>query len=224
MLTLWWCWLNRSHCSLSQSKTGIAQQFVEVFSLHFGDHDFKDREAKQEASGRTLDLRSILSLEQSISPAKFLNCHHSTTYDVNITRNLQKGDNENVCLHLWELWMPHLQSLSTVADRRDNTNAVKMLHQMSVCVVVVALGLVLNCRLSINLRRSKNGNGNYCLTGKLLPKKKKKKKTAGNNFWPNCRRSIQQSLVRCSLHKVLDTMGMSPFGFCRWQLVCTNSG
>ena len=54
--TLWWCWLNRSHCSLSQSKTGTAQQFVNVFSLHFWDHGFKDREAKQEASGRTLEV------------------------------------------------------------------------------------------------------------------------------------------------------------------------
>ena len=49
--TLWWCWLNRSHCNLNQSKTGTAQQFVEVFSLLFWDHDFKDREAKQDASG-----------------------------------------------------------------------------------------------------------------------------------------------------------------------------
>ena len=30
--------------------------FVEVFSLHFWDHDFKDREAKQETSDRTLEV------------------------------------------------------------------------------------------------------------------------------------------------------------------------
>ena len=53
VLALWWCWLNRSHCSLKQSKTGTAQQFVEVFSW---DHHFKDREAKKEASGKTLEV------------------------------------------------------------------------------------------------------------------------------------------------------------------------
>ena len=57
-----------------------------------------------------------------------------------------------------------------------------MLHQMSVWVLVVALGLVLNYRLSINSRRLKNGNGNYYLTGKLIPNNKK---TAGNNLWSN---------------------------------------
>ena len=67
-------------------------------------------------------------------------------------------------------------------QKRDNTSAVKMLHQMSVWVVVVALGLMLNYRLSINSRRLKNGNGNYCLTGKLFPNNKK---TAGNNLWSN---------------------------------------
>ena len=64
--------------------------------------------------------------------------------------NPQKSDNDNICLHLWELWMPHLKYLSTVVcgrQKRDNTNAVKILHQMSVWVV--ALGLVLNNRLSI---------------------------------------------------------------------------
>ena len=43
---------------------------------------------------------------------------------------------------------------------------------MSVWVVVVALGLVLNHRLSIN-SRLRNGNGKYYLTGKLIPKNKK---------------------------------------------------
>ena len=37
-------------------KTSTAQQFVEVFRLHFWDHDFEDRETKQEASGRTLEI------------------------------------------------------------------------------------------------------------------------------------------------------------------------
>ena len=41
---------------LSQSKAGTAQQFLKMFSLHFWDHGFKDREAKQEASGRTLEV------------------------------------------------------------------------------------------------------------------------------------------------------------------------
>ena len=66
-------------------------------------------------------------------------------------------------------------------QKRDNTNAVKMLHQMSVCIVVVALGLVLNYRLSINSRRMTNGNGNYYLTGKLIPNHNK---TAGNHCGP----------------------------------------
>ena len=70
--------------------------------------------------------------------------------------------------------MPYLKYLSTVADKkRDSTNAVKMLHQMSVCVVVVALGLMLNYRLSTNWRQLKNGNGNYYLTGKLIPNNNK---------------------------------------------------
>ena len=51
------------------------------------------------------------------SRPQFFNSHHSTPYDVNITRKPQKGDNDNVCLHLWELWMPHLKYLSIVADR-----------------------------------------------------------------------------------------------------------
>ena len=57
-----------------------------------------------------------------------------------------------------------------------------MLNQMSVWVVVVALGLVLNYRLPINSRKLKNGNGNYYLTGKLI---QNNKKTAGNNLWSN---------------------------------------
>ena len=31
---------------------------MKVFSLHIWDHDFKDREAKQEVSGRTLEVNS----------------------------------------------------------------------------------------------------------------------------------------------------------------------
>ena len=44
----------------------------------------------------------------------------------------------------------HISSvLPTISrQRRDNTNAVEMLHQMSVCVVVVALGLVLHNQLT----------------------------------------------------------------------------
>ena len=65
--------------------------------------------------------------------------------------------------------MPHLEYLSTVADRSATTQAQqKLLHQMSGWVVVVALGLVLNYRLSIISRRLKKGNGNYYLTGKLI--------------------------------------------------------
>ena len=37
-------------------KSGTAQQFVEVFSLHFRGHLFKDKEAEQEAPGRTLEV------------------------------------------------------------------------------------------------------------------------------------------------------------------------
>ena len=41
--------------------------------------------------------------------------------------------------------MPHLKYLFHCGrQKRDNTRAVKMLHQMSVWVVAVALGLVLN--------------------------------------------------------------------------------
>ena len=35
---------------------------MEVFSLHFWDHDFKDGETKQEASGRTLEVNFELGL------------------------------------------------------------------------------------------------------------------------------------------------------------------
>ena len=44
----------------------------------------------------------------------------------------QKGDNDNVCLHPWELQMPHVKRLFHFArQKRDNTSAVKMLHQIS---------------------------------------------------------------------------------------------
>ena len=33
-----------------------------------------------------------------------------------LLRKPKKGDNDNFCLHLWELWMPHLKYLSTVAN------------------------------------------------------------------------------------------------------------
>ena len=50
-------------------------------------------------------------------------------YDVNVTRNPHKGDNDDVCLHLWELWMPHLvydlEYLSTVANRAATTQTCK---------------------------------------------------------------------------------------------------
>ena len=57
----------------------------------------------------------------------------------------QKRDHDNFCLHLWELWMPHLKHLfHCYRQKRHNISAIKMLHQMSVWVVVVALiGLVL---------------------------------------------------------------------------------
>ena len=42
--------------ALSQSRTGTAQQFVEVFSLDIWDHDFTDNKAKQEASGRITEI------------------------------------------------------------------------------------------------------------------------------------------------------------------------
>ena len=45
----------------------------------------------------------------------------------------RKGDNDNFCLHLWELWMLYLNYLFHCGrQKRDNTNAVRMLHQMSV--------------------------------------------------------------------------------------------
>ena len=39
----------------------------------------------------------------------------------------QKDDNDNVYLHLWELWMPHLKHSSTVADRAATTQAQQKL-------------------------------------------------------------------------------------------------
>ena len=57
----------------------------------------------------------------------------------------EKGDNDNFSLHLWELWMPHLQYLFHCGSQKgDNISAIKMLHQMPVWVVVAALGLVLS--------------------------------------------------------------------------------
>ena len=119
VLTLWWCWLNRSHCSLSQSKNRHRTAICGIFSLHFWDHDFKGREAKQEVSGRIREVNFELGTKHLA--CKFLNCHHSTKYDVNSTRNPQKGDNGNFCLHLWELRMPHLKYHSTLADRNTTT-------------------------------------------------------------------------------------------------------
>ena len=52
------------------------------------------------------------------------------------------GDSGNFCLrHLWDLWMPHLKCLVFHCGRQksDNISAIEMLHQMSVCVLVVAL-------------------------------------------------------------------------------------
>ena len=50
-----------------------------------------------------------------------------------LSRKPQKGDNDNFCLHLWELWMPHLKYLLHCGrKKRDNTRAIKMLHQISV--------------------------------------------------------------------------------------------
>ena len=61
-----------------------------------------------------------------------------------IPKERQKDDNDNVCLHLWELQMSHLKYLLHCGrQKHDNTSATKMLHRMHIWVVVVALGLVL---------------------------------------------------------------------------------
>ena len=114
-LTLWWCWLNRSHCNLSQSKTRSRTAISGSFQTALLEPSKGQQRQHLVSSVETLDATSKVSF---------------------------------------------------CCDRQkcDNTSAVKTLHQMSVFVVVVALELVLNYRLSINLRKLKNGNGNYYLT------------------------------------------------------------
>ena len=46
-----------------------------------------------------------------------------------VIRNPQKGDNDNFCLHPWE----------SGRQKRDNTSAIKMLHQILVWVSVWAM-------------------------------------------------------------------------------------
>ena len=89
--------------------------------------------------------------------------------------------------------MNHEQSFHCARQKRDSTSAIKMLHQMSVWVVVVALGRVLNYRLSINSKKLKNGNGNYYLT---IPNNKK---TAGNNLWSNSNLAEAMTLYKTPL-------------------------
>ena len=52
-------------------------------------------------------------------------------------RKPQKGVHDNFCLHLWDLWMPHLKCLFHYSRQKCyNTKAIETLHLMSVCVVV----------------------------------------------------------------------------------------
>ena len=124
------------------------------------DHGFKDREAIQEASGRTLEVKFELGTKHVA--CKCFELPHSTTSNGRQRQRLPSS--------LGTLDATSKVFLHCGKQKRDSTSAVKMLHQMSVWVVVVALRLVLNNRLSINSRRLKNGNCNYYLTGKLIPK------------------------------------------------------
>ena len=112
--------------------------------------DFKETPKGQQSNGVPKDSRFISKTKKQFAK-------HMSMYRASIVHELsftsvcqpfsatnQKGDNNNFTLHLLNLWVAQTRPPHPRGDnKRDNISALKMLHQKSIHIVGVALGLVL---------------------------------------------------------------------------------